>query len=110
VLEAVERAIKMPDADLPVRDKPPEQLRAASAVVDLLRTLLRLRCDEADVATRLVASSDELDRIAAGKRDVHSLKGWRREIFGKDAIDLVEGRVALALSGEHAKLIPVDKS
>jgi ribonuclease D len=110
VLEAVERAVKLPEADLPVRDKPPEQLRAPGAVVDLLRTLLRLRCDEADVATRLVASSDELDRIAAGKRDVHALRGWRREIFGKDAIDLVEGRVALALTGEHAKLIPVEKS
>jgi len=61
------------------------------------------------VATKLVASSDELDRIAAGKRDVHALKGWRREIFGKDALDLVEGRVALALQGEHAKLIAVDK-
>jgi ribonuclease D len=109
VLESVERATKIPEADLPVRDKAPEQLRAPGAVVDLLRTLLRLRCDEADVATRLVASSDELDRIAAGKRDVHALKGWRREIFGKDAIDLVEGRVALALSGEHARLIPVDK-
>jgi ribonuclease D len=109
VLEAVERAAKLPEAELPVRDKQPEQLRASSAVVDLLRTLLRLRCDEADVATRLVASSDELDRIAAGKRDVHALSGWRREIFGKDAIDLVEGRVALALSGEHARLIPVDK-
>ena len=109
VLEAVDKAAKLPEADLPVRDKPPEQLRAPTAVVDLLRTLLRMRCDDADVATRLVASSDELDRIAAGKRDVHALKGWRREIFGKDAIDLVEGRVALALQGEHAKLIPVEK-
>jgi ribonuclease D len=109
VLEAVDKAAKLADAELPVRDKPPEQLRAASAVVDLLRTLLRLKCDDADVATKLVASSDELDRIAAGKRDVHALKGWRREIFGKDALDLVEGRVALALQGEHAKLIAVDK-
>ena len=92
---------------MPTRDKPPEQLRAPGAVVDLLRTLLRLKADQAGVAARLVASADELDRLAAGKRDIAALKGWRREIFGADAVDLIEGRVALALSGETAKLIPL---
>jgi ribonuclease D len=110
VLEAVERGRAIPEAELPTRDKPPEQLRAPSAVVDLLRTLLRLRADQADVAARLVASADELDRLAAGKRDIAALKGWRREIFGADAVDLIEGRVALALSGETAKLIPLARA
>ena len=59
------------------------------------------------MAGRLVASADELDRLAAGKRDLPVLKGWRREVFGSDAVDLIEGRVALALSGEQARLIPV---
>ena len=107
VLEAIERGRSIPEADLPTRDKQPEQLRAPGAVVDLLRTLLRLRADQADVAARLVASADELDRLAAGKRDIAALKGWRREVFGADAVDLIEGRVALALSGETAKLIPL---
>jgi ribonuclease D len=107
VLEAIERGRSLPETELPTRDKPPEQLRAPSAVVDLLRTLLRLKADQADVAARLVASADELDRLAAGKRDIAALKGWRREIFGADAVDLIEGRVALALSGETAKLIPL---
>jgi ribonuclease D len=110
VLEAVERGRAIPEAELPTRDKPAEQLRAPSAVVDLLRTLLRLRADQADVAARLVASADELDRLAAGKRDIAALKGWRREIFGADAVDLIEGRVALALSGETAKLIPLARA
>ena len=60
VLEAIERGRSLPEAELPTRDKPPEQLRAPSAVVDLLRTLLRLKADQADVAARLVASADEL--------------------------------------------------
>ena len=107
VLEAVQRAYQIPDSDLPVRDKAPEQIRAPGAVVDLLRTLLRLKCEKADVAARLVANSDELDRLAAGKRDVAVLKGWRREIFGEDAVNLIEGKLALALDGEHPKLIPV---
>lgn len=107
ILEAIERARQLPESELPTRDKPPEQLRAPGAVVDLLRTLLRLKAEQAGVAARLVASADELDRLAAGKRDLPVLKGWRQEIFGRDAVDLIDGRLALALDGEHAKLLPV---
>lgn len=107
ILEAIEKARKLPDAQLPTRDRPPEQLRAPSAVVDMLRTLLRLKAEQAGVAARLVASADEIDRLAAGKRDVHVLHGWRNEIFGQDALALIEGRVALSLQGDHAQLIPV---
>ncbi|CAN5163255.1 ribonuclease D [soil metagenome] len=107
IMEAIEKARQIPETELPTRDRSPEQLRAPGAVVDLLRTLLRLKAEQADVAARLVASADELDRLAAGKRDLHMLHGWRNEIFGKDAVDLIEGRLALALDGEHAKLLPV---
>ena len=107
LMEAIERARQVPDAELPTRDKPPEQLRAPSAVVDLLRTLLRVKAEQAGVAGRLVASADELDRLAAGKRDIAALRGWRREVFGGDAVDLIEGRLALSLAGDQAKLIPI---
>jgi ribonuclease D len=107
LLEAIDKARKLPDSELPPREKPPEQLRAPGAVVDLLRTLLRLKADQAGVAARLVASADELDQLAAGKRDVHALGGWRREIFGSDALALIEGKLALALDGEKPRLIPV---
>lgn len=107
LIEAVDRARALPESKLPARERPAEQIRAPGAVVDLLRTLLRLKAEQAGVAGRLVANADEIDRIAAGKRDVPALKGWRREVFGADAVDLIEGRLALALSGEHAKLIPI---
>jgi len=107
LLEAIEKARNLPEGALPARERPPEQQRAPGAVVDLLRTLLRLKAEQAGVAARLVASADDLDRLAAGKRDVHALSGWRKEIFGSDAVDLIEGRLALALDGEHAKLLPV---
>jgi len=45
--------------------------------------------------------------MAAGKRDVHALSGWRKEIFGDDAVALIEGRLALSLQGDQAKLISV---
>ena len=63
IMEAIERARKLTDAELPQRDKAPEQLRAPGAVVDLLRTLLRLKAEQAGVAARLVANADELDRL-----------------------------------------------
>jgi len=107
ILEAIDKARKLPETQLPTRERPPEQLRAPGAVVDLLRTLLRLKAEQAGVAARLVASADEIDRLAAGKRDVHVLHGWRNEIFGKDAVALLEGRLALSLKGDDAQLIPV---
>lgn len=107
LIEAIDRARALPDSELPARERPTEQLRAPGAVVDLLRTLLRLKAEQAGVAGRLVANADELDRIAAGKRDVPALKGWRREVFGAEAVDLIEGRLALALSGDQPKLIPI---
>jgi ribonuclease D len=107
ILDAIDKARKLPEAQLPSRERAPEQLRAPGAVVDLLRTLLRLKAEQAGVAARLVASADEIDRLAAGKRDLHVLHGWRNEIFGRDAVALLEGQVALALDGDHARLLPV---
>jgi ribonuclease D len=107
ILDAIDRARGLPDAQLPTRDRAPEQLRAPAAVVDLLRTLLRLKAEEAGVAGRLIASADEIDRLAAGKRDIAALHGWRNEVFGVDAVNLIEGRLALSLAGDHAKLIPI---
>ena len=107
ILEAIDKARNTPEAELPTRERAPDQLRAPGAVVDLLRTLLRLKAEQAGVAARLVASADEIDRLAAGKRDVHVLHGWRNEIFGKDAVALLEGRLALSLKGDQAQLIPV---
>ncbi len=105
LMEAIERARALPESELPVRDRAPEQIRAPGAIVDLLRTLLRLKAEQAGVAGRLVASADELDRLAAGKRDIAALKGWRQDVFGGDAVDLIEGRLALALAGDQPKLI-----
>lgn len=67
-------------------------------VADLLRLLLKVRAKEIDVAARLIARSDDLEMLAAGVRDGLSiLEGWRFEQFGRDALDLVEGRMAFAV-------------
>ncbi len=70
---------------------------------NLLKLLLKIRSKEADVAAKLIARSDDLEMIAAGQREgLPMLEGWRREVFGSDALDLVEGRLAFAV--ENGKL------
>ena len=67
-------------------------------MADLLKLLLKIRSRESNVAARLIAKSDELEHLAAGRRDGLSiLEGWRFEEFGRDALDLVEGRLAFAI-------------
>ena len=74
-------------------------------VADLLKLLLKIRSRDIDVAARLIARSDDIDALAAGVRDGLSiLEGWRYEQFGRDAVDLVEGRLAFAVKGGRLKM------
>lgn len=76
--------------------------------MQLLKVLLAARCEENQVAPKLVASSDDIDRIASeDEPDVPALHGWRRIVFGADAIALRDGRVALGVDGRRIRLIPV---
>ncbi len=101
ILAAVKRAAQMRPEDIPRLDVGRDQLQVNPALADLLRVLLKARSESEGVAARLIASSSELDAIAAGGRDLPSLQGWRREVFGEDAIRLCEGKVALAARGQN---------
>lgn len=87
--------------ELPSReDRSPGLGKEGSLVADLLKLLLKIRSRESNVAARLIARSEELELLAAGRRDGLSiLDGWRFEEFGRDALDLVEGRLAFGVSG-----------
>ena len=99
VLKALERSAAAPKEEWPETEKGPRH-PPPQAVADLLRVLLKHRADEASVAPRLIASSQDLDRIALGERKgIPALGGWRNEIFGSDAISLAEGRIALSTEG-----------
>jgi ribonuclease D len=101
MMEALEGAVPLPAAEMPSRDeKAPGLGREGALVADLLKLLLKIRARESNVAPRLVARSEELEMLAAGRRDgLAILKGWRYEEFGRDALDLVEGRLAFAIRG-----------
>jgi len=101
MMEALANADPLPQAELPVReDRGPGLGREGALVADLLKLLLKIRARESNVAPRLVAKSEELEMLAAGRREgLAILEGWRFEEFGRDALDLVEGRLAFAIRG-----------
>jgi len=101
--------------DLPKDEMPDKPQRGAplgkegALVADLLKLLLKIRSREIDVASRLLTRSDELEALAAGVRGLSVLEGWRYEVFGKDALDLVEGKLAFAVENGNLKMTHVDE-
>lgn len=79
------------------------------AVVDLLKTLLRLRAEAAGVAPRLIANAEDIERLAANEDDeVAALHGWRLEVFGRDAIAMRKGDLAIALENGEAVVVELE--
>ncbi len=77
-------------------------------IVEMLKVLLRLRCEEHDVAPKLVATSDDLKQLAADdEADIIALTGWRRALFGADALALKRGELALCIADKTVKVLPV---
>jgi ribonuclease D len=107
ILDAVKAGIACPDAKLPRPDRSREKLQVNPAIADLLRVLLKAKTNEFGVASKLVATSSDLDALAAGERDMPALTGWRHEVFGEDALRLCEGKIALAAKGQDVILIEV---
>jgi ribonuclease D len=112
LLAAVRRGLAVPEAEWPEADLRRELPRGVAAVADLLKVLLKMKCEEADVAQRLVASSEEVELIAALGEDanVSALHGWRRQVFGEDALKIRAGDLAIAIRGRKLSLVPTSGS
>jgi ribonuclease D len=91
---------------MPARDdRKPGLGRDGSLVADLLKLLLKIRARDIDVAPRLLARGEELELLAAGQRQgLAILDSWRYDQFGRDALDLVEGRLGFAVVGGKLKM------
>ncbi|KQI73218.1 ribonuclease D [Loktanella sp. 5RATIMAR09] len=100
ILAAIKAGMAVAPKDMPKVDGARAKLQVNPALADMLRVLLKAKTDDAEVATKLIATSADLDALAAGERDVAALRGWRREVFGNDALELCEGRVGLAVKGQ----------
>jgi ribonuclease D len=101
MMAALAAARPLSTDEMPCReDRGPGLGKEGALVADLLKLLLKIRAREGNVAARLIARSEELELLAAGRRDGLSiLQGWRFDEFGRDALDLVEGRLAFAVKG-----------
>ncbi len=109
LLEAIAAARALPEEALPAAPRGIESAaRPSPALVALLKVLLAAKCEQHHVAPRLVAVSEDLDRLALGEEaGVPALHGWRREVFGADALALRDGRMALGVAGRQVRLIQV---
>jgi ribonuclease D len=109
LLAAVTQALASPEEEwpqLPARDAP---VRGGETVVSLLQALLKLRCEEHDVAPKLVANRDELQRIATSdSEELRPLRGWRRALFGADALALKAGQLALTVGGGGVRAVRLE--
>jgi ribonuclease D len=108
VLEAVARGLERDPKTIPPVQRGEPMPPEAQAVVDLLRVLLKATAGRHGVAPKLIATSDELEQIArSDDADSASLRGWRRKLFGEDALALKRGELALAIrEGEVTVLGP----
>lgn len=110
VLEAVRRGLAMPEFEIPVVPQPADLPRSIGPIVELLKVLLKMKCDEHDVAQKLVATTADLERVAASDQaDVPALHGWRREVFGNAALALKHGELALTLRNKQIVLLTPDQ-
>ncbi|MFN3953504.1 MAG: ribonuclease D [Pararhodobacter sp.] len=109
ILAAVEAAQAMKAEDIPRPADDNTQLQVNPALADLLRVLLKARAEQSGVAQKLIASTAELDAIAAGERDLPSLRGWRAELFGADALRLCKGELALAAKGKSVITVELNR-
>lgn len=105
LLKLFKEAAEMPDEELP-NPQPKKVFRSQPPpVVDLLKVLLKMCAQKHDVAPRLIATVDDLEKLAAGRtKDVECLSGWRAEIFGDAAGKLLEGRLAMIARGGKIEL------
>ena len=105
LMKVLEKAEPLSADDMPDKPRRGAPLGKEGALVaDLLKLLLKIRSREIDVAARLLTRSDEMEALAAGARDLPVLKGWRYEVFGKDALELVEGRLGFGVEGGKLKM------
>ena len=108
ILKAVQEGISCPPDQLPRPDRSRDKLQVNPALADLLRVLLKAKTESAGVAAKLIAPTSDLDALAAGLRDLDALKGWRREVFGEDALRLCDGQIALAANDGSVRIVPLD--
>jgi len=109
VLAAVKEVLALPADSLPViaHRRPPAQ--NTDPVMELLRVLLKMTCKQGNVAPKLIATIEDLERLAErDDADIAALTGWRYDLFGKQALAVKHGELAFAIKNGEVALIVMD--
>ncbi|CAN7307297.1 ribonuclease D [Agrobacterium genomosp. 3] len=112
IVETVNAALALPKEEMPKAPRHSHAPEGSGAAVELLKVLLKLTADKHGVAAKVIANSDDLDKIAAEGENatVGALSGWRRELFGDVALKLINGEVALRFAGKKVEAVEVAAS
>ena len=105
----LKRVLADPEAHAPKLERPAHNQPAPPSVVELLKVLLKAKSDNAGVATKLIANVADLEKIALDdEAPVDALHGWRRQLFGEDALKLKRGEIALVLNGPRVEVVEIE--
>lgn len=109
LLGAINDALSIPKDDLPKLPRPHQPPEGSNAAAELLKVLLRIVAEKEGVAAKVLASGDDIDRIAAegDQADVPALHGWRRAVFGEKALRLVRGEIAIKFEKRRIALFEI---
>jgi len=109
LITELQRVLANPEQHAPKLERPAHGQPAPPSVVELLKVLLKAKSDNAGVATKLIANVADLEKIALDDdAEVDALHGWRRKLFGEDALKLKRGEIALVLNGARVEVVEIE--
>lgn len=109
LISVLKQVLDNPEAHAPEVEREPRREPAPGAVIELLKVLLKARAEDANVAPKLIATVADLEKLAVDdKADVDALQGWRRRVFGEDALKLKRGLLALVLDGSRVRVVELE--
>ena len=109
LIAVLKEVLANPEAHAPEVEREPRREPAPGAVIELLKVLLKARAEDANVAPKLIATVADLEKLAVDDdADVDALQGWRRRVFGEDALKLKRGELALVLDGSRVRVVELE--
>jgi ribonuclease D len=109
LIAVLKEVLNNPEAHAPEVEREPRREPAPGAVIELLKVLLKARAEDANVAPKLIATVADLEKLAIDDdADVDALQGWRRRVFGEDALKLKRGELALVLDGARVRVVELE--
>jgi ribonuclease D len=105
ILACVETALALPPSEYPASAKYRKLPMNITGALAMLQLLLKVSADKHDVSASMIATKDDLEKIALGETDTQTFTGWRYDIFGHAAKQLMEGQLKLSVNGKNKQVV-----